>query len=70
MPTTSQNDEARYRVTFVERDGQVSLTVMIFAPDDAEAKRTAKRMVDGHGIDLWDGMRFIEHYPPKTESDA
>lgn len=64
MPTAAQDDEPRYHVAFVERDGRVSLTVMIFAPDDEEAKRTAKRMVDGHGVDLWDGPRFIEHFPP------
>ena len=36
----------------------------LFAPDDEEAKHKAKSMVDGHGIDLWGGLRFIEHFPP------
>ena len=44
-----------YRVIFLDKNGQVSLTASLFAPDDEEAKHKAKSMVDGHGIDLWAG---------------
>ena len=64
MPTPSESDQTSYRVNFVEKDGKVSLTLLLFAPDDGEAKRKAKAMVDSHGVDLWDGLRFIEHFPP------
>ena len=53
-----------YQVRFVDQDGRVSFTVLLFAGDDGEAKHKAKEMVDGHGVDLWDGLRFIEHFPP------
>ncbi len=64
MPTHSESDQTSYRVSFVDKDGKVSLTLLLFASDDGEAKRKAKAMADGHGVDLWKGLRFIEHFPP------
>ena len=64
MPAPSETDCTTYRAAFVDQDGRVSFTVLLFAPNDGEAKRKAKTMVDGHGVDLWDGLRFIEHFPP------
>ena len=64
MPNPSESDDTSYRVTFVDKDGKVSLTLLLFSLDDGEAKRKAKAMVDGHGVDLWEGLRFIEHFPP------
>ena len=64
MPTHAESDQTSYRVIFVDEDGKVSLTLLLFAAGDSEAKRKAKAMVDGHGVDLWEGLRFIEHFPP------
>ena len=38
--------------------------VPISVQDDDEAVERAKAMVDGHAVELWDGLRFIEHFPP------
>ncbi|MHC2002855.1 hypothetical protein ACYQR9_20755 [Methylobacterium sp. CM6241] len=33
------------------------------AEDDDRAIEAVKAMVDGHAVELWDGLRFIEHFP-------
>lgn len=35
--------------------------------DDAEAINKAKRLVDGHDIELWSGARFIIRLTPTTD---
>ncbi|WP_156467857.1 hypothetical protein [Methylobacterium sp. Leaf91] len=52
-----------YWADFVRPDGTVSLTLMLFALDDREARRKAKWMVDDHAVDLWDGVRVIGRFP-------
>lgn len=64
MPAIFKDADAHYRVIFPSVDGQAAYTLLIFAADDAGAKRKAKALVDGHGVDLWDGLRFIEHFAP------
>ena len=34
------------------------------ATGDDEAISLAKAMVDGHAVELWEGLRFIEHIDP------
>ena len=45
--------------------GREVLHTPISAVGDDEAKTKAQALVDGHAIDLWDGMRFIERFEPK-----
>ena len=35
--------------------------------DDAEAIERAKRLIDGHAIELWSGARFVAALEPKTK---
>ncbi|WP_281407802.1 hypothetical protein [Methylobacterium sp. WL69] len=35
----------------------------IVVDDDAHAMEAAKAMVDDHAVELWDGLRLIEHFP-------
>ena len=51
-----------YWANFVDPNGAVSLTVLLFAINDREAKHKAKAMVDDQDIDLWDGERLIERF--------
>ena len=41
-------------------------TVPITASGDDEAIVRAMAFVDGHGVDLWDGVRFIDHFPARV----
>ena len=54
----------RYRAVLIDVNGCTVATVRIKASEDDEAVVQAKVLVDGHGVDLWDGVRFIEHFPP------
>lgn len=47
----------------MEKDGAVASVLRIIVDDDAHAMEAAKAMVDGHAVELWDGLRFIEHFP-------
>jgi hypothetical protein len=48
-----------YRAYIVGHDGHfISFEPMVCA-DDAEAKEKAKRLVDGHVIELWSGARLV-----------
>ncbi|MHC2017206.1 hypothetical protein [Methylobacterium sp. CM6247] len=53
-----------YRVFLLAKTGGVIGMVPFAVQDDSEAVERAKAMVDGHDIELWDGSRFIEHFPP------
>ena len=63
LATPAKSDCTTYWADFVDPDETVSLTLMLFAVDDREAKRKAKGMVDAQGVDLWDGERLIGHFP-------
>lgn len=52
-----------YRAMLIDVDGCSVATIPIKASGDDEAMVRAMALVDGHGVDLWDGVRFIEHYP-------
>ena len=54
----------RYRVLILDREGQVLRMERIEGDEDDEAVERARRLVDGHAVELWDGVRFIEHFPP------
>ncbi|GJE54812.1 MULTISPECIES: hypothetical protein [Methylobacterium] len=54
---------ANYRAVLLRADGSVVFTSNLNAADDDEALGFAQAMVDGHAVELWDGLRFIEHFP-------
>jgi hypothetical protein len=53
-----------YRALLLSPDGPVIDIQTLIAADDEEAVQLAKSIVDGHAVDLWDGLRFIEHFDP------
>lgn len=53
-----------YRVILLRKDGTVVGTVPVSARDDDLAIERAKALADGHAVELWDGLRFIEHFDP------
>jgi hypothetical protein len=39
--------------------------IPIICDDDQEAKRRAKRLVDGHAVELWQQARKVEQFEPE-----
>jgi hypothetical protein len=50
---------AQYRAYAVGIDGHFVGFEALVCADDAEAIEKAKRLVDGHDIELWSGDRFL-----------
>lgn len=60
----------RYRVFLLGMDGQILREKTIRAANDDEAVSIAVGMMDGRPIDLWDGLRFIRHFPARDDSQT
>jgi hypothetical protein len=57
-----------YRAYTVGRDGHFNGFEPLVCADDAVAIEKAKRLVDGHDVELWSGERLVirlKHEPPK-----
>jgi hypothetical protein len=50
-----------YRVQFIDVEGNVVRTERLQAATDDEALALASTMIDGYAVELWDGLRFVEH---------
>lgn len=53
-----------YRIIILADGGAVHNVMRLDADDDEQAKERAKMIVDGHAVELWDGLRFIDHFAP------
>jgi|SRR5271168_1032440 hypothetical protein len=58
----------KYRVYFVGRDGHFNGLEPIVCADDAAAIENAKRLVNRHGIELWNGARLVGRLEPMGQS--
>lgn len=63
VTASSEKQELRYHATLIGREGGVVSTIRIVALDDAEAIGKAATLADGHAVDLWQGSRFVDHFP-------
>jgi len=61
--TELEGNDPRYRAILVDVNGCLIQVLPLAAADDDKAVVQARALVDGHSIDLWDGIRFIEHFP-------
>ncbi|GJD95882.1 hypothetical protein [Methylobacterium iners] len=61
---TAVKNTPAYRALVLAPDGAVVEIHSLIAADDDEALALARCMVDGHAIEIWDGLRFIEHIDP------
>ena len=57
-----------YRAHILTPDGRIAVTKKLVVESDAEALHAVATMADSYAVDLWDGLRFIEHFEPKTVS--
>jgi hypothetical protein len=58
---------AEYRAYTVARDGHSIGFDSLVCADDAEAIEKAKRLADGHDVELWNGLRFVIRLSRKPE---
>ena len=56
---------AEYRAYTVGSDGHFVGSQALICSDDAEAIEKARQLLDGRGIELWSGDRFIIRLAPK-----
>ncbi len=64
---------AEYRAFLVGSDGHFTGFEGFVCADDTEATEKAKRLVDGHDIELWSGARLVvvlRHEDPSNEVRA
>jgi len=58
---------AEYRAYVVGEDGHFVGCEAIVCGDDVEAAERAKRLVDGHDVELWAGARLVARLRHKPE---
>lgn len=58
---------AAYRVLILSASGHVLLSEPLSAADDSEAMALARQRSGTATVELWDGVRFMEHFPPQAE---
>jgi hypothetical protein len=58
---------AGYRAYIIGTDGHFLRAVELVCPDDEIAKEYAKRLADGHDVELWQGDRKIETFKHTQE---
>jgi len=54
-----------YYAYIIGDDGHITGRVQVICDDDAEAKRLAKQLVDGHAVELWQEGRHIATFDPE-----
>ena len=53
-----------YYAYVIGDDGHITSRIAVIGADDAEAKRLAKQLVDGHAIELWQRTRKVARFEP------
>ena len=59
-----------YRAYIIGENGHVENRVDLQCEDEAEARRLAKQLVDGHDVELWQLDRKIETFRPTPKANA
>jgi hypothetical protein len=54
-----------YRAYLIGRDGHILHRVEMLCDDDEAAKERVLLLVDGHTIELWQGMRMVATFPTR-----
>lgn len=56
---TGKNFAPIYSAYFLDEDGHIQMRVDLVCADIGAAEETAKQLVDGHDVELWDGDRKV-----------
>lgn len=62
--TGPEKEPPLYHAAILDRAGRTLAYVAVPAKTDEDATSEVVSMLDGHAIELWDGPRFIAHFPP------
>jgi hypothetical protein len=54
-----------YYAYIIGDDGHIQNRVEIVCKDDEEATRLAKKLVNGHAVELWQQARKVAAFDPK-----
>lgn len=54
-----------YRIYLKGSDGHIKSRVDIICEDEEAARKQAKRVVDGHDVELWQGAEKIAEFESK-----
>ena len=60
---------AHYRAYIIGADGHIWKAVDLVSKDDGEAIEAAKRLVDGHDVELWEQTRKVGVFRCKEGSE-
>ena len=63
-PSAEPEGPPSYRAMMFGADGRMVLQAVIAAAGDDAAKAQALALADGHSVDLWDQLRFIDRFEP------
>jgi hypothetical protein len=66
-PVVGKAGMAECRAYTVGIDGHIVGFEALVCADDVEAINDAKRLVDGHDIELWSGVRLVIRLNRKTD---
>jgi hypothetical protein len=58
---------SEYRAYYVGADGQFTGSRELDCENDSTAIASAKKLLDGHDIEIWNGLRKIIRLPHKPE---
>lgn len=58
----TERPKLNYRVFVIAPGGQICTTRRLCSENDDEAAHAAAMISDEYAVDLWDGLRFIEHF--------
>ncbi|GJE55959.1 MULTISPECIES: hypothetical protein [Methylobacterium] len=59
-----------YLVLHLNADGRVIATETVQAPNDACVLDLVRARMDGRAIEVWDGVRFVEHLEASDSGSA
>jgi hypothetical protein len=58
---------SHYRAYVIGRDGHFERAVILDCTDDDAAIESAKQLVDGHDVEIWQLDRLVTRLPSKPE---
>ncbi len=58
---------ADYRAYIIGADGHFYSAIRLECTGDAEAMKEAEKLVDGHDVELWQGIRKVAAFQHKHE---
>jgi len=61
LPDPNEAVAREYRAITLAHDGRVREVRLLWAGSDSEAIAQAETLVRDCALDLWDGLRFVEH---------